>query len=228
MAPSGAQNLSINQRWAVDPGPHPTLSDFQGLSPLSTCPAQCKHGQPNGESHDADAPPPSVFDPARLQFLLYHGPSPSTMMRRHLSVRRWLGRRHSVVLIALLALFALIRSLPALKNNLDSRVGAVLSEDRPRYLYQSSFRKNPDWIYEEQLSNALQVIERQQLALNSDEDKTHTLWQIMLGQDSSAAIRGEDSLEFEKKNFEWKYSVRLRESMEYDVRDCAIGRRVAN
>ena len=143
--------------------------------------------------------------PKKTSIFAYHGPSPSTMMRRHLSVRGWLGRRPSVVLIALLALFALIRSLPVLKDNLDGRVGVVLSEDRPRYLYQSSFRKNPDWIYEERLSNALQEIERQQLALNSHEDKTHTLWQIMLGH--SAAIRGEDSLEFEKKNSEWEYSV---------------------
>lgn len=130
------------------------------------------------------------------------------MLSRYLPVRGWFGRRRSVVLIALLALFVLVRSLPALKSNLDSRASVMLSEDRPRYLYHSAFRQNPDLIYEEQLSNALQETERQQLSLNSHEDKTHTLWQIMLGQDPSAEIRGDDSLKFEKKNSEWTYSVR--------------------
>lgn len=133
------------------------------------------------------------------------------MLRRYLPVRGWLGRRRSVVLIALLALFLLVRSLPALKSELDGRVGLARPEDRPRYLYHSAFRKNPDRMYEEQLSNALQEIERQQLSLNGDEDKTHTLWQIMLGLDPSAEIRGDDSLTFEKKNSEWKYKVRSRE-----------------
>ncbi|KAJ5359680.1 uncharacterized protein N7496_012093 [Penicillium cataractarum] len=129
------------------------------------------------------------------------------MLRRYVPVRGCAGRRRYVVLIALLALFLLVRSLPALKSDLNSRAGIALSEDRPRYLYHSAFRRNPDRGYEEQLSNALQGIERQQLSLNSHEDKTHTLWQIMLGLDPSAEIRSEDSLKFEKKNSEWKYSL---------------------
>jgi hypothetical protein len=91
---------------------------------------------------------------------------------------------------------------------LNSRVSVALPENRPRYLYHSAYRRNPDRIYEEKLSNALQEIERQQLALNNHEGKAHTLWQIMLGQDSSADMRSDDSLKFEQKNSEWKYSVR--------------------
>lgn len=123
-------------------------------------------------------------------------------------VRGWSSRRRFVVLIALLALFLLVRSLPTLKSDLNSRGRVALSEDRPRYLYHSAYRRNPDRIYEEKLSNALQEIERQQLALNSHEDKAHTLWQIMLGQDPSAEMRSDDSLKFEMKNSEWKYLVR--------------------
>lgn len=156
-------------------------------------------------------PSSSAFGPVRLQISLHHGPSPSTMLRRYVSVRGCSGRRRYVVLIALLASFLLIRSLPALKSDLNSRTRIVPSEDRPRYLYHSVFRRNPDRGYEEQLSNALQEIERQQLSLNSHEDKTHTLWQIMLGLDPSAEVRGEDSLKFEKKNSEWQYSVRSQE-----------------
>ncbi|KAJ5882964.1 uncharacterized protein N7473_009850 [Penicillium subrubescens] len=129
------------------------------------------------------------------------------MLRRYMPVRGWSSRRRVVVLIALLALFLLVRSLPALKSDLNSRGDVALSEDRPRYFYHSTFRRNPDRIYEEKLRNALQEIERQQLALNSHEDKAHTLWQIMLGQNPSAEMRSDDSLKFEKKNSEWKYSL---------------------
>lgn len=164
---------------------------------------------PNGVSQMENlVPPPPAFCPARLQISLHHGPSPSTMLRRYVSARGCSGRRRYAMLIALLALFLLLRSLPALKSDLNS---IALSEDRPRYLYHSAFRRNPDRGYEEQLSNALQEIERQQLSLNSHEDKTHTLWQIMLGLDPSAEVRGDDSLKFEKKNSEWKYSVRSQE-----------------
>ncbi|KAJ5167509.1 uncharacterized protein N7482_006290 [Penicillium canariense] len=129
------------------------------------------------------------------------------MLRRYLPVRRWPGRYRSVVLVAVLALFVLLRSLPSLKSELDSRAGAANTEDRPHYLYHSAFRENPDLFYEEQLSIALQDLEHQQLSLNGHEDTADTLWQIMLGQDPSAEKRGDDSLDFEEKNSEWKYSL---------------------
>lgn len=134
------------------------------------------------------------------------------MLRRYVPGRGWSSRRRFAVLIAMLALFLLVRSLPILKSNFKGRGGVALPEVRPRYLYRSVYRRNPDQVYEEQLSNALQEVERQQLALNGHEDKTHTLWQIMLGQDPSADMRSDDSLTFEKKNSEWNYSVRMPES----------------
>ncbi|KAF3398392.1 Initiation-specific alpha-1,6-mannosyltransferase [Penicillium rolfsii] len=129
------------------------------------------------------------------------------MLRRYAPVRGWTSRRRFVVLIALLAFLLLVRSLPRLKSGLNSRGRTALSEGRPRYLYRSSFRRNPDWIYEKQLLNALKEIERQELALTRHEDKTHTLWQIMLGQNPSAEMRSDDSLRFEEMNSEWKYSL---------------------
>ena len=111
--------------------------------------------------------------------------------------------RHKYVLVAaVLILFILFKSVPTSK--LDPHTEKSYGEDRPRYLHQSTFRTNPDYEYELKLSNALRGLEMER-EMRHDEDATHTLWQIML---PGVSQRSDDSIQFEKKNSEWKYKVR--------------------
>lgn len=119
------------------------------------------------------------------------------------------GRHKSVVVLAVLVLLVLVRSLPSLKDRLDGRVDGLHVEDRPRYLYHSTFRKDPDIAYESRLRDALRDIETQQLALHDDSGAPNTLWQILLGQGPVAEQRGDDSLRFEEENSEWRYKVSI-------------------
>lgn len=113
------------------------------------------------------------------------------------------SRQKYLVVAALLLVLVLIKSLPSLHSHADhSHV-----ENRPRYLYRSTFRENPDTAYEQQLSEALRDIERQQITLHGQGGPSDTLWQIILGKEPSAEHRGPDSLQFEEKNPEWKYKV---------------------
>ncbi|KAJ5114312.1 hypothetical protein NUU61_000071 [Penicillium alfredii] len=123
------------------------------------------------------------------------------MPRRY---RPFLGSRSRdrfVALVVLVILFLLLRSSPSLTDGIDSQTHV---EDRPRYLYHSPFRTNPDLEYERQLSDALIAIEREVSASHGNEDTADTLWQIML-KDRDA--RTQDSLQFEEKNSEWRYSL---------------------
>ncbi|EPS25139.1 putative alpha-1,6-mannosyltransferase [Penicillium oxalicum 114-2] len=130
------------------------------------------------------------------------------MFRWASHIRRQVGRRRGVLLLTLLiALAWLVRGLSLLQNDLNRRQAAARGEDRPRYLYQSSFRNKPDLALEEQLSRAFQEIERQQLSRHDEEDGPHTIWQIMLGQSLDTFMRGDDSLKFEERNSEWKYKL---------------------
>ncbi|KAF7720149.1 Alpha-1,6-mannosyltransferase [Penicillium ucsense] len=124
-------------------------------------------------------------------------------------IRRRIGRRRGVVLCTLLiALAVLVRGLSLLQNDLNTRQAAALADDRPRYLYRSSFRNDPDHVFEEQVSHALEEIERQQPAQHGAKESAHTIWQIMLGsQDNGSPTRGDDSLKFEEVNSEWKYKL---------------------
>lgn len=111
--------------------------------------------------------------------------------------------RHKYALVAaILTLFILFKSVPTSK--LDPHTKKLYGEDRPRYLHQSTFRKNPDHDYELKLSNALRAMEIER-EMRHDEDATHTLWQIML---PGVSQRSDDSIQFEEKNSEWKYKVR--------------------
>lgn len=131
------------------------------------------------------------------------------MFRRHGPLLGCPGRHKYVVVLAVLALLVLVRSLPSLKSRLDSHADGTPVGDRPRYLYHSAFRDNPDTEYERQLRDALRDIESQQLALHGDVVASNTIWQILLGQEPGTEQRGEDSLRFEEKNSEWKYKVRM-------------------
>lgn len=125
------------------------------------------------------------------------------MLSRHLPSLRP-GRIKYVAVIALVALFLLAQGLPSL-NSVESRVrDSHVGEDRPRFLYHSTFRDDPDLEYERNVSQAMHDLEEMQLALDSA-DTTNTLWQILL---DPSVQRGEDSLRFEEKNPEWKYAVR--------------------
>lgn len=107
--------------------------------------------------------------------------------------------RHKYLLAAVLAILVLYNSLPAVKSTLNPR--AEQSENRPRYLHQSTFRADPDYDYEATLSNALRAIE---VDPKVDHDATDTIWQIIL---SSKDHRKDDSYELESRNPEWKYQV---------------------
>lgn len=112
--------------------------------------------------------------------------------------------RFRYAVIAIVVLFLLAHGLPSLKGSIDTRVSdSHVEEDRPRYLYHSTFRDNPDLEYERHVAQAMRHVEEEQLALDGEET-TNTLWQILL---DPSAQRGEDSLMFEENNSEWKYAV---------------------
>ncbi|KAJ5480107.1 hypothetical protein N7530_005616 [Penicillium desertorum] len=113
----------------------------------------------------------------------------------------WFPNRHKYVLVAaILTLFIIFKSVPS--SSLDPRTDKY-GEDRPRYLHQSKFRADPDYEYEVELSNALRAVEIER-EMRHDEDATDTLWQIML---PGVSQRSDDSIQFEKKNPEWKYKL---------------------
>jgi hypothetical protein len=122
--------------------------------------------------------------------------------------RLFLGfsNRHKFALVAaILTIFILFNTLPSPTSKLDPRTDKSYGEDRPRYLHQSTFRTNPDYEYEVKISNALRAIEIER-GMRHDEDAADTLWQIMLP--GAITQRSDDSIQFEKKNSEWRYRVR--------------------
>lgn len=130
------------------------------------------------------------------------------MYTRNMPLLGYLRRHKYAVVMAVLALWALVRSLHSLKDRVDtSRVDGLHVEDRPRYLYHSAFRENHDTEYENRLRNALRYIESQQLSLYTDNSAPNTLWQILLRPGPIAEQRGDDSFRFEEENSEWTYKV---------------------
>lgn len=120
--------------------------------------------------------------------------------------------RHKYVLVAaILTLFILFKSVPTPISRPDPHTKQSYGEDRPRYLHQSTFRADPDYEYEIKLSNALRAMEIEK-EMRHDEDATDTLWQIML---PGVSERSDDSIQFEKKNSEWKYKVRRTTNNSY-------------
>lgn len=76
-------------------------------------------------------------------------------------------------------------------------------EDKPRFLYRSPFRNNPDLEYENRLSNSLAEIEEAVLASGESNISEDRIWQIA----KNEKHRGDDSIVFEGKHKEWKYTV---------------------
>ncbi|CAG7920303.1 unnamed protein product [Penicillium olsonii] len=107
--------------------------------------------------------------------------------------------RHKYLLAAIVLILVLYNSLPAAKSTLSPRTEQ--SDNRPRYLHQSTFRANPDYDYEIALSDALQNIERDP---NVHPEATDTIWQIIL---STKDQRKDDSYDFQTRNLEWNYQL---------------------
>ncbi|OQE41081.1 hypothetical protein PENCOP_c005G02509 [Penicillium coprophilum] len=121
--------------------------------------------------------------------------------------RSFLGssNRHKQVLVAaILTLIIVFKSLPSSTSRLNPRTDKSYGEDRPQYLHRSTFRANPDYEYETKLSNALRAIEIER-GMRHDENAADTLWQIMLP--GVISQRSDDSIQFEKKNSEWRYKL---------------------
>ncbi|CAI7638281.1 unnamed protein product [Penicillium manginii] len=116
------------------------------------------------------------------------------------------SRRKYYLVVALLLVLILVKSLPWLQSAVQGHAHSHVA-DKPRYLYRSTFRDNPDTAYEQQLSQALRDIEAKQLTLHGPAAPSDTIWQIILGKDPGTEERGSDSLEFEEKNSDWKYKL---------------------
>ncbi|KAF3394913.1 Initiation-specific alpha-1,6-mannosyltransferase [Talaromyces pinophilus] len=75
---------------------------------------------------------------------------------------------------------------------------------KPRFLYRSHFRDNPDLEYEKRISDALQGLERTVLTENNGEILAEErIWQIARDEEQ----RGDDSKAFERRNRVWRYSL---------------------
>ncbi|OQD82324.1 hypothetical protein PENANT_c022G05601 [Penicillium antarcticum] len=129
----------------------------------------------------------------------HHGSQSLNMWRR--SYLGSLNRQRSALITAIVVLFVLFEYLPLPSARPDARFEPL--QNRPQYLHQSPFRTNPNYEYETRLSNALRDLEIEG-QLGGDVGAPDTVWQIMLMDNDK---RGDDSLEFEKKNPEWKYSL---------------------
>lgn len=109
-------------------------------------------------------------------------------------------RRIPLWLAITLALFILrhgfFNTTPHTKDNDEN-------DTKPRFLYRSQFREDPDFEYEKRISDALQGIERDELAKKGPTLASETIWQIAKNEEQ----RGEDSKAFERQNRVWSYSV---------------------
>ncbi|EED22047.1 conserved hypothetical protein [Talaromyces stipitatus ATCC 10500] len=85
------------------------------------------------------------------------------------------------------------------------------NDTRPRFLYRSSFRDNPDLEYERRISDALQGIEGTVLAENGgDTLAEERIWQIA----KDEGQRGSDSKALQGQNRLWEYSLMTDEKAE--------------
>ncbi|KOC15450.1 hypothetical protein AFLA70_305g001450 [Aspergillus flavus AF70] len=119
------------------------------------------------------------------------------------------GRKLLLLLLAALIYLVLyhLPPPPKTKNNTSSNRKAPKYDvdTTPRFLHLSSFREDPDSEYEKRVSDALLEIERNALrASNWDTSAEDRIWQVALGK---YIERESDSLEFERENSGWKYSL---------------------
>lgn len=128
------------------------------------------------------------------------------MLRRYRTSLRSLGQQKGVFVLAIIIAIVLLKMLLPLRFGLNARDKQLHREDRPRYLHHSTFRAEPDYGYETELSKAMRDLEIEG-QLRSNATAPRTLWQIMLGQTAGAQERGEDSILFQEKNSDWEYMV---------------------
>lgn len=114
-------------------------------------------------------------------------------------------RRMLLWLSIILALF-IFQHLLSNANPHTTNDGDDADNTKPRFLYRSHFRDDPDLEYEKRISNALQGIERTVLEENNGEILAEErIWQIARDEGQ----RGDDSRAFERRNRLWRYSVSL-------------------
>lgn len=111
--------------------------------------------------------------------------------------------RHKYVLLVTAFILFIVFTFRPPTPKLGPPSGQRYREGQPQYLHESVFRAKVDYEYEFKLSKALRAIEIEGTQRHN-EDATDTLWQIML---PGVDRRSEDSIQFEKKNPEWKYKV---------------------
>lgn len=140
----------------------------------------------------------------RFLFYYYHMSFKRTRMQ---APRSLFTRRGACItfIIFIWFLFYHLPDPPSTQNNTraDRPPPEHQVEDTPRFLYRSPFRNNPDVEYEKQLSEALEEIEEAVLASQESNISEDRIWQIA----KNEKHRGDDSIVFEGKHKEWKYTV---------------------
>lgn len=78
--------------------------------------------------------------------------------------------------------------------------------EKPRFLYRSRYRENPDYEYEARIDKSLRRIEEEVLLEeNGNLEAGEMIWQIMLTK--GPILRSDDSIAFEEENDFWEYEV---------------------
>ncbi|KAA8651407.1 hypothetical protein EYZ11_009219 [Aspergillus tanneri] len=130
--------------------------------------------------------------------------------RQRKLIVRTISSRRLFLFVLVIFVFALFYRLPSPPKT--KQAGKTTPkydvQDTPRFLYHSPFRDDPDLEYEERVSEALYDIEHIALQESGgDNVAQERIWQVMLGEHAAHQVRGKDSIAFEERNDEWKYSL---------------------
>jgi hypothetical protein len=123
-------------------------------------------------------------------------------------IYRW--RAFLVLIVVLYLLLGKIPAPPHVQNDTgrNRQPPKHHVETKPRFLYRSHFRQNPDLEKQSALSEALQSLEKQTLKEHaSDGGMVMRIWQIMLQQSSNTEERNPYSILFQEYNSEWISTV---------------------
>lgn len=119
--------------------------------------------------------------------------------------RRYRHLRKTLWLLVIVFLFVVSICFKALKTDRPTPKYDVW--EKPRFLYHSRFRENPDHEYEATVDSVLRKIEERVMSDgNGDREADKTVWQIMLV--DGPIERSQDSIRFESENYNWNYQVR--------------------
>lgn len=117
------------------------------------------------------------------------------------------GGRFKYVLVAVFLCLVLVFQMVSSSQRTLGIHSQTPVQSRPHFLYRSRFRFKPDLDYEQQLSTALDQLAHK-IASEGSGDPPDTIWQVYLARELTPAERGDDSIQLEQKNSEWKYQVR--------------------